>query len=112
MTDGADGDFDGGGFCGAGSGLVAVCWNKSPNPEAPDVLEAAAPLPWKWLSDRLYMDELYGATVIAFYGWWGKVADWLDRRVWGGVVSAVAWMTRMGAELNRFLDANVVDGGV
>jgi NADH-quinone oxidoreductase subunit L len=85
--------------------------NKSPNPEAPDVLEAAAPLPWKWLQDRLYIDELYGATVIAFYGWWGKVADWLDRRVWGGVVSAVAWMTRMGAELNRFLDAQVVDGG-
>jgi len=74
------------------------------------VLEAAAPLPWKWLSDRLYMDELYGATVIAFYGWWGRVADWLDRRVWGGVVSAVAWMTRMGAELNRFLDATVVNG--
>jgi NADH:ubiquinone oxidoreductase subunit 5 (subunit L)/multisubunit Na+/H+ antiporter MnhA subunit len=84
--------------------------NKSPRPEDPDVLEAAAPLPWKWLSNRLYMDELYGATVIAFYGWWGRVADWLDRRVWGGMVSAVAWLTSLGAELNRFLDTKVVDG--
>jgi len=84
--------------------------NKATNAEAPDVLEAAAPLPWKWLQDRLYMDELYGATVIAFYGWWAKVADWLDRRVWGGAVSAVAWLTGLGAELNRFLDANVVNG--
>jgi NADH-quinone oxidoreductase subunit L len=85
--------------------------NKSPNAEAPDVLEAAAPLPWKWLSNRLYVDELYGATVIAFYAGWGRVADWLDRRVFGGAVSGVAWLTRMGAHLNRFLDTNVVDGG-
>jgi NADH-quinone oxidoreductase subunit L len=97
-------------FAGLGLGWW-LYGNKSPRPEQPDVLEAAAPLPWKWLQNRLYMDELYGATVIAFYGWWGKVADWLDRRVWGGVVSAVAWMTRMGAELNRFMDAKVVDGG-
>ena len=25
------------------------------------------------------------STVIAFYAWWARVADWLDRRVWGGV---------------------------
>jgi NADH-quinone oxidoreductase subunit L len=97
-------------FVGLGLGWWLYV-GKSPNPEDPDVLEAAAPLPWKWLSNRLYMDELYGATVIAFYGWWGRVADWLDRRVWGGMVSAVAWLTSLGAELNRFLDAKVVDGG-
>jgi NADH-quinone oxidoreductase subunit L len=85
--------------------------NKSPKPEAPDVLEAAAPLPWKWLRDRLYVDELYGATVIAFYGWWARVADWLDRRVWGGAVSGVAGVFHGWAHLNRFLDTNVVDGG-
>jgi len=96
-------------FVGLGLGWWLYV-GKSPNPEDPDVLEAAAPLPWKWLSNRLYMDELYGATVIAFYGWWGRVADWLDRRVWGGMVSAVAWLTSLGAELNRFLDAKVVDG--
>jgi NADH-quinone oxidoreductase subunit L len=27
------------------------------------------------------------------------------------MVSAVAWLTSLGAELNRFLDAKVVDGG-
>jgi len=84
--------------------------NKPTSAEEPDVLERAVPPVWKALSNRLYMDELYGATVIAFYGWWAKVADWLDRRVWGGVVSAVALLTRLGAELNRFLDANVVNG--
>jgi len=56
------------------------------------------------------VDELYGVTVIAFYKWWARVADWLDRRVWGGAVAAVAWVFGLWARLNRFLDNNVVDG--
>ena len=63
------------------------------------LLEKGAPLPWAWLRDRLYVDEFYAATVIAFYGWWARVADWLDRRVWGGVVAGVAWAFRWWAQL-------------
>jgi NADH-quinone oxidoreductase subunit L len=84
--------------------------NKSPKPEQPDLLEEATPLIWGWLRDRLYVDEFYGVTVIAFYGWWARVADWLDRRVWGGVVTGVTWTFQVWAHLNRFLDVNVVDG--
>jgi NADH-quinone oxidoreductase subunit L len=96
-------------FLGLGLGWW-LYGNKSPQADEPDVLEAAAPLPWAWLRDRLYIDEFYGMTVIAFYGWWARVADWLDRRVWGGAVSAVAWAFGLWAHLNRFLDTNVVDG--
>jgi NADH-quinone oxidoreductase subunit L len=97
-------------FVGQGLGLW-LYGNKSPKPEEPDALEQAVPLIWGWLRDRLYVDELYGATVIAFYGWWAKVADWLDRRVWSGAVNGVTWVFRLWAQLNRFLDSNVVDGG-
>ena len=83
----------------------------SPRPTAPDELEKAAPVAWSWLSHKFYVDEFYGVTVIAFYGWWARVSDWLDRRVWGGVVAGVAWAFGLGARLNRFLDTNVVDGG-
>jgi NADH-quinone oxidoreductase subunit L len=96
-------------FIGLGLGWW-LYGNKSPKADEPDVLEAAAPLPWAWLRDRLYVDEFYGMTVIAFYGWWARVADWLDRRVWGGVVAGVAWAFGLWAQLNRFLDTNVVDG--
>jgi hypothetical protein len=54
-------------FVGAWAGLAAL-WQQVAQAEEPDVLERAAPLPWKWLRDRLYVDEFYGATVIAFYG--------------------------------------------
>jgi len=84
--------------------------NHSPSPEEPDRLEQAAPQVWGWLRDRLYVDEFYAATVIAFYGWWARVSDWLDRRVWGGVVAGIAWAFALWARLNRFLDTNVVDG--
>jgi NADH-quinone oxidoreductase subunit L len=84
--------------------------NKSPSAEEPDALERAMPPVWAALRDKLYVDELYGATVIAFYHWWAKVADWLDRRIWGGIVAGVALVFGWWAQLNRFLDTNVVDG--
>jgi len=84
--------------------------NKSPSAEEPDALERAMPPVWAVLRDKLYVDELYGATVIAFYHWWAKVADWLDRRIWGGIVAGVALVFGWWAQLNRFLDTNVVDG--
>jgi NADH-quinone oxidoreductase subunit L len=96
-------------FIGLGLGWWLYGSN-SPAPDEPDVLEAAAPMPWAWLRNRLYIDELYAATVIAFYAWWARVAEWLDRRLWGGMVAAVAWAFGLWAQLNRFLDANVVDG--
>ncbi len=85
--------------------------NKSPKPEEPDALEKSVPWLWAPLRDRLYIDELYGATVIAFYQWWAKVADWLDRHVWGGIVAFVASVFALWARLNRLLDINWVDGG-
>jgi len=96
-------------FLGLGIGWFLYGGN-APKPEEPDVLKKALPLPWRWLRDKFYIDELYGATVIAFYGWWARVADWLDRKVWGGLVSAVALGFRGLAHFNRFLDTNWVDG--
>jgi NADH-quinone oxidoreductase subunit L len=39
------------------------------------------------------------------------VADWLDRRVWGGIVALVASVFAFWAHFNRRLDVNWVDGG-
>jgi NADH-quinone oxidoreductase subunit L len=83
---------------------------KSPAAEEPDALEKAMPPVWAVLRDKFYIDELYGATVIASYGWWAKVADWIDRDVWGDMVSSIAFLFTRWARLNRFLDANIVDG--
>ena len=97
-------------FLGLGIGW-RLYGDKSPKPEEPDALEESVPWLWAPLRDRLYVDEFYRVTVIAFYAWWARVADWLDRRVWGGIVSLVAWIFALWGQLNRLLDVNWVDGG-
>jgi len=97
-------------FLGLGLGW-RLYGNKSPKPEEPDALEKSAPWLWAGLRDRLYVDEFYGVTVIAFYEWWARVADWFDARVWGGIVAAVAWLFGLWAQFNRLLDVYWVDGG-
>jgi NADH-quinone oxidoreductase subunit L len=94
---------------GIGAGWL-LYGNKSPAAETPDVLQKSAPWVWVVLHNKFYVDELYGVTFIAFYAWWARVADWLDRRVWGGVVAGVTALFALWARLNRFLDTNVVDG--
>jgi NADH-quinone oxidoreductase subunit L len=96
-------------FLGYGLGLW-LYGNKSPSPERLDALEKAMPSVWHALRDRLYVDEFYGATFIAFYVWMARAADWLDRRVWGGIVAAITWLFGLWARFNRFLDTNFVDG--
>ena len=85
--------------------------DKSPSPEEPDALEKAVPVVWIGLRDRLYIDEFYGVTFIAFYYWWARVTDFFDRRVWGGIVAAVAWLFRSLARFNRFFDNTWINGG-
>ncbi|HEY3705742.1 MAG TPA: NADH-quinone oxidoreductase subunit L [Terracidiphilus sp.] len=89
----------------------ALYVGKSPAASEPDALESKIGPVWTALSHRLYVDELYGVTVIAFYYWWAGVADWLDRRVWGGMVGAVTWFFGLWAKFNRFLDETFVNGG-
>ena len=96
-------------FLGLGLGWW-LYGDHSPKPSEPDALERMIPPVWAALSDKLYVDELYRVTVIAFYGWLARGADWLDRRVWGGAVAGVAWAFGLWAQVNRFLDTNVVDG--
>jgi NADH-quinone oxidoreductase subunit L len=95
-------------------GLTLSWWiygNKPVKAEDPDALERAFPTIWTLLEGKFYIDELYGVTVIAFYAWWARVADWLDQRVWGGIVSGIAWLFREGAHLSRLFDVRWVDGG-
>jgi NADH-quinone oxidoreductase subunit L len=97
-------------FAGLGLGWW-MYGNKSPQPDEPDALEKALPPVWAVLRDKVYVDELYGVTVIAFYYGWARVADWLDRYIWGGAVAAVALLFRGWAQMNRLLDQYGVNGG-
>ena len=97
-------------FIGLGFGWW-LYGERETSPEDRDVLEQAARPTWRLLRNKYFIDELYGATVIALFRWLGTVGDWFDRHIWGGAVATITWLFGAWARLNRFLDREVVDGG-
>jgi NADH-quinone oxidoreductase subunit L len=78
--------------------------------EITDVLDSASPTLFGWLAHRLYFDELYQATVLRWSAALAQLSAWLDRRVWGGLVAAVAAGFRALGWVNRSMDAQWIDG--
>jgi NADH-quinone oxidoreductase subunit L len=78
--------------------------------EMVDVLDRAVPTVWGWLAHRLYWDELYAATALRLYAGCAWLADWLDRRVWGGIVAGVSGSFRGVGWMNKSVDSQWIDG--
>ena len=53
-----------------------------------DPLEYAQPALFRFLENRMWIDELYAQTVIAFSRTAARLSDWMDRYVWDGLVRA------------------------
>ena len=94
---------------GIGLGWL-IYGNRKQDAHAKDALEKALGPIWTVLANRFYVDEFYGVTVIALYKLCAVVADFIDRRVWGGIVALVAWIFALWAKINRFLDEAFVNG--
>jgi NADH-quinone oxidoreductase subunit L len=64
------------------------------------------------LSNKYYVDELYGATVIDGTFGAGQALWAVDRNVVDGAVNGTGWLTRIGAWFSGLTDKAVVDGAV
>jgi NADH-quinone oxidoreductase subunit L len=97
----------------AGLGLGWWFYGRKPILHAtdPDALENIQPGVFHVLANRLYVDELYGMTVIALARFCAGFAAWLDRWVFGGAVQIVAWMVTGVGWLDAGVDKFVVNGG-
>jgi NADH-quinone oxidoreductase subunit L len=64
------------------------------------------------LSNKYYVDELYGTTFIA--GTWASARNlWtFDRKVVDGAVNGAGWVTVIGGWFSSLTDRTVVDGAV
>jgi NADH-quinone oxidoreductase subunit L len=78
--------------------------------EQEDVLQEIAPSVYGWLENRLFFDELYGFTVLRWYAAMALLSDWLDRRIWGGIVTAVSNSFRSLGLVNKSVDSQWIDG--
>ena len=79
--------------------------------EVRDPLEAWQPEAFAVLLDKFYIDELYEATAVRWNFLCARASDWLDRKVWNGLVTAISFLILGCSWLNRLVDEFVVNFG-
>jgi NADH-quinone oxidoreductase subunit L len=97
-------------FIGFGAGWWLYAVRPIRSSEQEDVLQEIAPSVYGWLENRLFFDELYGFTVLRWYAAMALLSDWLDRRIWGGIVTAVSNSFRSLGLVNKSVDSQWIDG--
>lgn len=76
--------------------------------ESSDPLEEKAPSVFRFLENRMWLDELYQATVLGWSAAAARLADWMDRNVWDGLARGVG---RLGLITGR-ITSNFDEGGI
>ena len=77
----------------------------------PDLLERVSPGLFHALANRLYVDEIYDATIIRLTRLGSALAAWLDRWIFGGAVNLISWLVTGLGWLDAGVDRYVVNGG-
>jgi NADH-quinone oxidoreductase subunit L len=98
-------------FAGLGLGWLLYGRKTVVRAEEPDALERMQPGIFHALGQRLYVDELYGLSVIRAAWWGARLSEWMDRWIWGGAVQLVAWLVMSVSWMDQSVDAFVVNKG-
>jgi len=77
-----------------------------------DPLEYAQPVLFRFLENKMWIDELYRRTVIAF-GWMSaRLSDWMDRYFWDGLVRAFGGLGQLFGIFTTNVDERGINAGV
>jgi NADH-quinone oxidoreductase subunit L len=86
-----------------------------PRPSEPDILERPErPVVhdiFVWLKHKLFVDEVYEATIIRFNAWWARVCNGMDLWVWNGLVLLTGYLVLGLSWVNRVIDELVINLG-
>jgi NADH-quinone oxidoreductase subunit L len=93
----------------AGIGLGILFYRKA---GATDPLARAQPAISRFLENKMWLDELYAKTVLAGSAMLSRVSDWMDRRVWDGLVRGVADAGKLFGILSSTFDERGINAGV
>jgi len=77
-----------------------------------DPLECAQPALFRFLANRMWIDELYDCTVIAFSWLSARLADWLDRYFWDGLVRGLGGIGQLFGIFTTSVDERGINAGV
>src|SRR6266481_4717106 len=93
----------------AGIGLGFAIYRKAAEM---DPLEQAQPALFRFLKNKMWLDELYDRTVVAFSRMAARLSDWMDRHVWDGLVRAVGGLGRLFGIVTTNFDERGINAGV
>src|SRR5437870_8940752 len=77
-----------------------------------DPLEHAQPALFRFLENKMWLDELYDSTVVAFSRMAARLSDWMDRHVWDGLVRGIGRLGQLFAVLSDSFDERGINARV
>src|SRR5438093_9758663 len=77
-----------------------------------DPLEYAQPALFRFLANKMWIDELYDRTVIAFSWMAARLSDWMDRYFWDGLVRGFGAIGQLFGIFTTSVDEHGINAGV
>ncbi len=93
----------------AGIGLGVLLYRRA---GLTDPLQQTQPALFRFLENKMWIDELYAYTVVAFSKGAALVSSWLDRFFWDGLVRAVGGIGGLFGSFSAGVDERGINAGV
>ena len=97
------------GLVGAGASLGIWMYRRA---AGSDPIQQVQPALFRFLENKMWIDEIYDRTVIALAAIAARFSDWMDRYVWDGLVRGVGAIGHFFARLTSDADERVINAGV
>ena len=81
-------------------------------PAEVDPLEYTQPALFRFLANKMWIDELYAQTIIAFAWASARLSDWMDRYFWDGLVRGFAAIGQLFGIFTADVDERGINAGV
>ena len=94
------------------AGGIGVGWLIYRNASEVDPLARAQPGLFRFLENKMWFDEIYEQTIIALSRMLSRLADWLDRYFWDGLVRLFAGLAQAFGVLSKGFDDYGINAGV
>jgi NADH-quinone oxidoreductase subunit L len=102
-----------------GGGIALGIWfyrkagaQSGDRPAEIDPLEYAQPALFRFLANKMWLDELYDRTIIAFAWANARFSDWMDRYFWDGLVRGFGAIGQVFGMFTARVDERGINAGV
>jgi NADH-quinone oxidoreductase subunit L len=95
-----------------GAGISIGVWFYRDAGGEVDPLLQKQPALFRFLENKMWIDELYGQTVIALSALFARASDWIDRYFWDNLARGVGAIGQLFGQFTTGADERVINAGV